>query len=105
MRSSTVIISEIKKIQATDKKYNHVANEGGEGYQRQSVPQALFDELAAAQDAEFAQKWTPDFTSKNRLAWNETAKSLGDKATQFLLEEKFGFSFYDLKKAIKINCL
>lgn len=73
---------------------------------------ALRAELQAIRDkaeADFREKWTPEYTQKIREEWNASMKACkGDirQANQKIMEyAKKGISMNDLKKAIKINNL
>ena len=65
-------------------------------------------EIRAAQEARFAAEWTLEVTKARRAEWNAWARSLtGPISNAELLsqEEKFGFTFRDMKKAIKLHRL
>lgn len=76
MRTTTQIVDEIKALQAKDRAYNSLVNEGGEGYEREdSRIAALQDEFLAAAKAEKAAQWTVEIFVARRAAWNaEVAK-------------------------------
>lgn len=101
----------IKEIQveldALNKKantYDRIANEGGDGHNAfLDRMQALFRELKAAEEFQFAQTWTKEETEIRKTAWNslvqKTAES-GRNVPLNVLEDKIGFTYFDLKKAI-----
>jgi hypothetical protein len=78
-RTSAQINAEIAALQAADRAYNRVVNEGGEGYERNSVPATLVAEFHAAKDAEFAAEWTLDVLTERRAAWNAGVNALMSK--------------------------
>lgn len=108
MRTSKEIRAEINAIKAEDKKYNSLVNEGGYGYQRDSVPSKLWEELYAAEAAEFAAEWTPEVTAERRAEWNVSVKRDAKGGTirsaqVRAIEAKVGFTMADLKKAVALN--
>jgi len=111
MRTTTQIAAEIAKINAADRSYNNVINEGGEGYERDSVPQALRDEYSAAEQAEFAAAWTNDVTQQRRAAWNAAIAAIAAKygergmtAKRFAdLQTSLGYKLADIRRATALH--
>ena len=109
VRTSTEVIAEIKRLQASDKSYNRLVNEGGEGYERDSITAELSQELTEALDREWNEKWTADYAATARAKWNAAAKIVIDsKKYQYqqkaieAIEKATGFAFADIKKAKEI---
>ena len=109
MRSSKVIKAEIDAIRSGDKRYNSLQNEGGEGYERNSVPQSLYDELMEASEFEFKAIWTPEYWEAVRKEWNETGKKLAESGRyknngelQRAIEKATGYDFQDMAHAKRI---
>ena len=109
MRTSTEIKAEIDAIKKRDAYYNELNNEGSDGYYNDSVPAALWNELTAALDAEWNEKWTADYAATARAKWNAAAKIVIDsKKYQYqqkaieAIEKATGFAFADIKKAKEI---
>lgn len=106
MRTTTEIQAEITKIRDADNRYNQVVNEGGEGYARDSVPDALRAEYLAAEQAEFAATWTAETTAARRAAWNAGVAKLtaarGNNVTGHhlrALATSLGYTLADIKRA------
>ena len=106
MRTTTEIQGEIAAIQAKDKAYNRLVNEGGEGYERNSVPEALWSELLAAEAATFAAEWTAQVTAQRLSAWAAGVAALTAKHGKQIphaavrgLEISSGYTLADLRKA------
>ncbi len=75
---------------------------------QQAKVRGIEDEIKAAQEAKFEAEWTLEVTKARRETWNAWARSLkGSISNAELLsqEEKFGFTFQDMKKAIKLHRL
>ncbi len=71
---------------------------------QQAKVRGIEDEIKAAQEAKFEAEWTLEVTKTRRETWNAWVRSLkGPISNAELLgqEEKFGFTFRDMKKAIK----
>ena len=109
-RTAAAVSAEIARIQAADRAYNSVVNEGGEGYERNSVPAALFAELAAAQDAEFAATWTLPVLTERRAAWNAGMQQITAKHGRMVpanalsaLEQRLGYRFADIGRAKRLH--
>src|SRR5690554_6473116 len=69
--------------------------------EQQGKVREIESEIRAAQEAEFAAEWTLEVTKARRAEWNAWARSLtGSISNAELLdqEEKFGFTFQDMKK-------
>lgn len=106
MRSSKEIKIEIQKIREADRRYNNVVNEGGEGFERDSVPDSLRDELAAALKVEFGRDWPRQVTIERREKWNATVRSKASSGIQFTsrdIEKELGYSMTDLLRAVSIH--
>jgi len=110
MRTVTEIKAEIKKIEAEDMAYNRLVNEGRGGYERDSVPSSLRQELYAAIEAAFAAEWTPAVTEARKALWNASVKELsskqGGKVTHgqmAILAKKLGYGVDEIVKAKAIN--
>lgn len=102
MRTFKQIQADIDAIRAKDRAYNRVVNEGGEGYNRDSVPAALYAERDAADAAAFAAEWTIDVFMARRAAWNAEVAKLGASinARQFTgLQDRLGYKLADIRKA------
>lgn len=101
MRSTKAIQTEIDAIRAKDRAYNRLQNEGGEGYERDSVPASLRQEWLDAEKAEFAAAWTLDVLTARRAAWNEAVARRQPKtfAAARELERDMGYTIADIKRA------
>lgn len=112
MRTTREIQAEITKIRAADKRYNQVVNEGGEGYERDSVSDALRAEYLAAEQAEFAATWTAEITAARRAAWNAgVAKLTAEHGNSVMghhvraLADSLGYTLADIKRAKALHGL
>lgn len=110
MRTTTEIAAQINKIRVADKAYNRFVNEGGEGYERNSVPQALIDEYKAADKAEFLAVWTAGITTERRAAWNgainaHVAKHGSNISVDQVkaIEQSLGYKLDDIKRAKSLH--
>lgn len=106
LRSSAEIRKELDALSAKDKAYNRLQNEGGEGYERDSIPESLHNEYMAALDREFKQKWTKEYFEEARSAWNSIVaeKSNGGKIALTKkdlesIERRVGENSQDIAKA------
>lgn len=101
MRSTTVIQAEIEAIRTKDRAYNRIQNEGGEGYERDSVPDALKQEWLDAEKAEFAAEWTLEILTARRAAWNAAVARRAPKtpAAVAQLGADLGYRLQDIKRA------
>lgn len=85
-RTIEQITADIQAIRAADRAYNRSNNEGGYGYERDSVPASLIAEYDAAvvaaesdEAAAFAAEWTLEVFTARRAEWNEGARALAAK--------------------------
>ena len=107
MRTSTEIKAEIDAIKKRDAYYNELNNEGSDGYYNDSVPAALWNELTAALDAEWNEKWTASYWAESKVKWNDTAKRLQPKYKAYgllaqAIEKETGLSLNDMQRAKQI---
>ena len=75
---------------------------------QQAKVRGIEDEIKAAQEAKFEAEWTLEVTKTRRETWNGWVRSLKSPISNAELleqEEKFGFTFRDMKKAIKLHRL
>ena len=85
------------------KKYDRLVNEGGDGYKsHEQYLNEYSTVLFELSKLEFAAEWTPETTTVRRQAWN---KSGATPSNMRAIQEKLGFTFADLKKAIALNNL
>lgn len=110
MKTSAEILAEIKRINANDKAYNRLMNEGGEGYERETSVAALYEEYKVAEEAEFRAKWTAEYVSVAKAAWNkavaECSKNKAIKSQGQLIaavEKMSGYKMADIKRAKEIH--
>lgn len=101
MRTTKAIQAEIEAIRAKDRAYNKIQNEGGEGYERDSVPASLRQEWLDAEKAEFAAEWTLDVLTARRAAWNAAVARRQPKtpAAVAQLQRDMGYTIADIKRA------
>lgn len=105
MRTSKDIQNEIEEIRKKDKAINYLQNEGGEGYEQDSVPESLLTEFYTAKEKEFWNEWTVETFNKRRKQWNEYVLSFDGQEGKVSLKQivdfknKNGWNLYDLKKA------
>ena len=107
VRTSTEVIAEIKRLQASDKSYNRLVNEGGEGYERDSITAELSQELTEALDREWNEKWTASYWAEAKAKWNDVAKRLQPKYKVYgllaqAIEKETGLSLNDMQRAKQI---
>lgn len=109
-RTAAAIRAEIASIQAADRVYNHTVNEGGEGFERSSVSQALHDELYAADNAEFLAVWTADVLAARRAAWNAGLQQLVNKHGRNIpqaavsdLQRRLGYGVGEIARAKRLH--
>ncbi|HEX5539882.1 MAG TPA: hypothetical protein VFX01_08865 [Methylophilaceae bacterium] len=110
MRKSQQIQAEINAIRAKDRAYNNLVNEGGEGYERDSVPSALYQELRAADESEFLALWTVELLAVRRAAWNAGVAALTKQHGSNIptaavrdLENSLGYKLDDIKRAKRLH--
>ena len=103
LRSSAEILAEIKALQAKDRAYNRLQNEGGEGYERDSVSDELVKECIDAQEREFNALWTKEYWETARTVWNNELRTNPPVALYghalLKLEKATGYTLADMKKA------
>lgn len=109
-RTAAEVSAEIKRIQAADRAHNRTMNEGGQGYERSTVPESLFAELAAAENAEFMAVWTSEVLAERRAAWNAGVQQLTAKhgraipaAAVAALESRLGYRVGDIARAKRLH--
>lgn len=109
-RTAAAIRAEIASIHVADRDYNCTINEGGEGCERNSVSRALYDELQAAEDAEFLAIWTADVLSARRAAWNAAVQQIVTKhgrnvpqAAVSDLQRRLGYGVGDIARAKRLH--
>ena len=107
VRSSTEVIAEIKRLQASDKSYNRLVNEGGEGYERDGITLELHNELTEALAREWTAKWTAGYWAEAKAKWNDVAKRLQPKYKVYgllaqAIEKETGLSLNDMQRAKQI---
>ena len=110
MKSAAAILVEIKALQARDRAYNRLQNEGGEGYERETNTDALYEQYKSAEDAEFRAKWTKEYAATAKVAWNkavaECSKNKAIKSQGQLIaavEKMSGYKMDDMKRAKEIH--
>jgi len=110
MKSAAAILAEINRITAADRSYNKFVNEGGEGYQRETNVDALYEQYKAAESAEFNAKWTKEYAATAKAAWNkavsECSKNKAIKGQGQLIaavEKMSGYKMDDMKRAKEIH--
>lgn len=103
MKTAAELLAEIKKIQARDKQYNALINEGGKGYEADSVPQSMWADLYEAEEREFKAKWGCEtFRNTQKTAWNAAVakfKTLKGNALLAAVESETGIKIADMKRA------
>lgn len=101
MRTTKIIQAEIEAIRAKDRAYNRIQNEGGEGYERDSVPEALKQEWLDAEKAEFAATWTLEVLMARRAAWNDAVARRAPKTSAAVaqIQRDMGYTLADIKRA------
>jgi len=111
----------------TEKSYKNLINEGGEGYNPHSPKPVELDrsekidrllrimnatssqdprylELKAEYDGLYEMDWSLDTTRARRASWNSymlAAKKAGRKVDLHQVQAEMGFTFADLKEAIR----
>lgn len=101
-RTVQQIEAEISAIQASDRAYNRVVNEGGEGFARNTMRAELWAELADAKKAAFAAEWTFAVWTERRAAWNAEVAKFGARVSDAqiaALIKRMGYSHHDLRNA------
>ena len=107
MRTTTEIGMEIKANAKSDAAYNRFANEGGEGYQR-NTNEALSREFAAAyaaeSEAKFAAEWTLETFKARKIEFNDTvtASRKVSQASANAMFRGLGYGVAELTRAKKL---
>lgn len=92
------------------KRYDAVANEGGEGYSTsETLSEAAYNKhmpiISAAKDALFAATWTREVFDARRADWSARVIKTKSYAQLAALEKQVGYTFVDLKKAKELHGL
>ena len=106
LRTAEEIKKEIERIQAKDRSYNNFVNEGGEGYQRDSVPPELWVEIKTATKKEFCLRITKEIFETMRKTWNDYCVANKGQMVKNIkeIETATGISYQDLITAKSYYC-
>lgn len=96
--TSSDLRTQINAMQAADRRYNNLVNEGGEGFERNSVPESMQVAYTAALQAEFAAEWTLDVLNARRAEWNAACTS-GKYDNLPQIERATGLKLADIARA------